>query len=1020
MRNLKKAAVAATLLAVATPYSIYAMPERNGDDNRSEMFAVGSQEKITVQGTVVDEAGLPVIGANVVVAGTTNGVVTDIDGHFSLSNVDAGATLVVSYIGYQTTEVAAGASVRVTLKEDLELLDEVVVVGYGTMRRKDVTSSISTIQSEDMNVGVYTDPSQLLQGKVAGLTITQSSDPNQSSSITLRGASTLREGAAMEPYYIIDGVPGMDLSFVSPDDIETIDVLRDATATAIYGSKAANGVIIITTKRGKAGRVSVNYNAYVAFDKVMKNIDMMSASEVRAYAQANNYTLPNDEGADTNWQDEVQRLGVSHNHNLSVSGGNEKSNYSVSLNYIDRQGVIRGSDMNRFNARALAQSTVLNDHLTLALGVNASQSTHHESGGNNAIRNDDERGSQNVIDAMLYYSPTQPIRDENGSWYESFGVTNYYNPLSLINEDIQKTVNKNLMFTGKADLKIIDGLTWSANYSYSTDQSTYSEYHSTKSQYVRNNGQATRNTYFDNRSVFETYVNYDVTIAEKHRLGVMLGYSWEENNSNDGFGLTVRDFYNDDVKYYNLTYANTIDGIDGVQSGAESTLRMISFYGRLNYVFNSKYSFQATVRRDGSSAFGVNNRWATFPSVSAAWRLSEEDFIKDLDVFDDLKLRVGYGVSGNSLGFDAYTAIETYGASGWFSYTDSNGNTSNKHTLAATNNANPDLKWERTGMLNIGLDFAFFNSRLNGTIEYYDKRTSDLIYYYPVSTNRYPFNTMTANVGDIRNQGIEITINAVPVRTKDFQWSTTLNLAHNSNVVEKLSNEQFSVDYIPMAYPGIAGNSDKYVQRLMEGSPIGQFYTLEWAGYNEEGVSQFYVHDPETGERTGEVTTAPQETDQTKTGSAQPKLTYGWNNALTYKNWSLNLFFQGVLGNQIFNAMHAQYNAISLVTSGKNVMSNITEQKFSDVNAQTPSDRYLENGSYLRLSTLSLAYNFGNFGDWVNNLTLYATCNNVFTITGYDGTDPEVSLGGLTPGIDWSNTYYPKTRSYMIGLKLNF
>ena len=969
---------------------------------------------------MVDEAGIPVVGANVVIVGTTLGVVTDLDGNFSLSEVDPGAMLSISYIGFRSIEVQAGTGLRIVLKEDAELLDEVVVVGYGTMRRKDVTSSISTVQADDLNQGVYTDPAQLLQGKVAGLTITQSSDPNQSSSITLRGASTLREGAAMEPYYIIDGVPGVDLSFVSPDDIESIDVLRDATATAIYGSKAANGVIIITTKKGKSGRVNVGYNSYVAFDKVAKNLDMMTASEMRDYAAANNYTLPNDEGADVNWQDEVQRLGVSHNHNLSVSGGNEKSNYNVSLNYLDREGVIRGSDMERFTARALAQSTVLKDHLTLSLGVNASQSTHHESGGNNASSEDDERGSQNVIDAMLYYSPTQPIRNDDGSWYESFGVTNYYNPLSLVNEDIQKTVNKHLMLTGKADLKIIDGLTWSANYSYITDQSTYSEYHSTKSQYVRNNGQATRNTYFDNRSVFETYANYDVTLADVHRLGVMLGYSWEENNSNDGFGLTVRDFYNDDVKYYNLTYANVIDGIDGVEIGAESTLRMISFYGRLNYVYNDKYSLQATIRRDGSSAFGRNNRWATFPSISAAWRLSDEAFIKELNVFDDLKFRVGYGVSGNSLGFDAYTAIQTYGASGWFDYIDQNGNSSNKHTLAATNNSNPDLKWERTGMFNVGLDFAFFNSRLSGTIEYYDKRTSDLIYAYQVSTNRYPYDRMTANVGDIRNNGVEITINAIPVRTKDFQWSTTLNLAHNKNVVEKLSNEQFSVDYIPMGYPGIAGNSDKYVQRLMEGSPIGQFYTLEWAGYNDEGVSQFYVHDPETGERTGEVTTAPQETDQTKTGSAQPKLTYGWNNTLTYKNWSLNLFFQGVLGNQIFNALHAQYNAISLVTSGKNVLSNITEQKFSDVNAQTPSDRYLENGSYLRLSTLSLAYNFGNFGDWVSNLTLYATCNNVFTLTGYSGTDPEVFLGGLEPGIDWSSTYYPRTRSYMVGLKVNF
>jgi hypothetical protein len=324
-------------------------------------------------------------------------------------------------------------------------------------------------------------------------------------------------------------------------------------------------------------------------------------------------------------------------------------------------------------------------------------------------------------------------------------------------------------------------------------------------------------------------------------------------------------------------------------------------------------------------------------------------------------------------------------------------------------------------MFNIGLDFSIFNSRLNGTIEYYDKRTSDLIYYYPVSTNRYPFGTMTANVGDISNKGIEFTLNAIPVRTKDFEWSTTINLAHNKNKVEKLSNETFSVDYQNVAYPSIAGNSGVAVQRLMEGSPIGQFYTYEWAGYNEEGISQFYVRDPETNERTGEMTTSPKESDRTKTGSAQPKLTYGWNNTLNYKNWSMSMFFQGVLGNKVLNAMRAQYNSISLVSSGKNVLKEVaTNQKFTDVNAQSPSDRYLENGSYLRLATLSLAYNVGDLGNWVNNLTLYATCNNVFTLTNYKGSDPEVQLGGLTPGIDWRDNYYPRTRTFMVGMKVNF
>lgn len=1011
---LKHSAVLALLLSggVCTYAGTSAANMHHAVPGASELKTPANDAK-NVKGVVTDVKGQPIIGAVVEDTQTGQRTVTDVDGHFALNNVSANDVLSVKCLGYEDTRVQARDGVKVTMKDDNVQLNEVVVVGYGNMRRKDITSSITTVSANDLNRGVYTDPAQLLQGKVAGLTVTQSANPNASPSVTLRGASTLREGAAQQPYYIIDGVPGVDLSLVAPDDIASIDVLRDATATAIYGSKAANGVIIITTKKGRKGSANVSYNGYVAFDQVAKNLEMMSATDLRNYAKANNFKLPSDEGADTKWQKEVERTGVSHNHNVTVSGGTEKSSYDVSFNYVDRQGIIRGTDMNRLNARALGQTKFFQDHLDLSLGINASQSTHHD-----VVM---DGSTESFTDAMNYYSPTQPVKNADGSWFESFGVTNYYNPLSLINEDRRTTIYKKMMFTAKATANIVKGLSWSAYYSYLTDQSTLSEYHSTKSQNVRTNGQARRNTFFSNRSVFETYGNYNTTIANDHTIGLMLGYSWEENNDNDGFGLTVKNFYNDAVSYYNLSYANIIDGMDAVESGALSTLRMISFYGRANYSYQGRYNLQATVRRDGSSSFGANNRWATFPSVSAAWRISEESFMKNLNVFDDLKLRAGYGVSGNSLGFDAYTAIRTYGPSGWFSYTDANGVTTSMHTLAATNNSNPDLKWERTGMLNIGLDFALFNSRLSGTIEYYNKRTSDLIYYYPVSTNRFPFGTMTANVGDISNKGVELTINAVPVKTKDWQWNTTINLAHNKNVVEKLSNATYSVDYQNLGDPGIAGNSGVTVQRLMEGSPIGQFYTYEWAGYNKDGVSQFYVHDPETNARTGETTTSPKETDRTATGSAQPKLTYGWNNNLSYRNWTLSMFFQGVLGNKIFNAIRAQYSSISLVTGGKNVLKEVaTEQKFSDVNAQVPSDRYLENGSYLRLSNLSLSYNFGNVGNYIRNITVYAQCNNVFTITGYSGTDPEVTLGGLTPGIDYHNNYYPNTRTFMLGMKLNF
>lgn len=979
-----------------------------------------AQNRVT--GKVTDRTGMPLPGVNVLEKGTTNGSITDVDGKYVI-NVNKGKTLTFSYIGFTTREVVVNQNViDVALQEDLQALDEVVVIGYGSMTRKDVTSSITTVKAEDMNIGVITTPAQMLQGKVPGLTIANTSDPNGSASISLRGASSLRTGEAMEPYYVIDGVPGVSISLVSPEDIESIDVLRDASATAIYGSKAANGVIIVTTKKGnKNGRTNVSYSGYVAWDKTLKTLDMMDSYELIAYAEANNYTenllahaYNLDNPYNTNWQDLVLRTGFSHNHNVSINGGNEKTQYNASLNFMDRQGVIRGTEMDRLNARSFVQTKALNDRLDLAFSVNAS--VRNSSTGPTAGT------GQSVLDAMYYYNPLVPATNDDNTWFQdNTGITQYYNPLSMINEDRYDTKEKLLQGTAQATLHIIDGLDWNLNLSYQNQQFIYSNYHSINSQlpdYTSRHGQAERSTVENIRKQMETHLNWTHTFANAHKVGVMVGYSWEQADNNDGFGLKVYNFYNDDLTYYNMGMSNSFS-INDIISNPLSTLRMISFYGRINYSFNSKYLLQATVRRDGSSAFGENNRWATFPSVSAAWRITEEDFMKDQNIFDDLKLRIGYGVSGNSLGFDAFTSRLLYGnpngIPSWFTYTDGN----QYRLLGTIRNANPDLKWESTSMFNIGLDFGFFNNRLTGTIEWYNKKTSDLIYDYTVSTNRYPYDKMTANVGDIRNKGIEITINAIPIQTRSFTWSTSLNLSHNKNVVEKLTNEAYSVPFIDLSDPDVKGFSGKNVQRIMEGAPIGQFYTYEWVGYNEQGVSIYNDYDNE-GNLIG-TTDDPGEEDRRKVGSAQPKITFGWNNDLTWRNWTLNAFFQGVAGNKVYNATRNYYSAPGLVADGKNVLSEVaTEQKATDSGAQRPSDRYLENGSYLRLSTLTLGYNFGKIGNYINNLRLYATCNNVFTITGYKGLDPEVYLGGLTPGMDWRNTTYPRTRTFLIGLNVNF
>ena len=959
-----------------------------------------------VSGTVKDANGEPLIGVSVMEVGTNNGAVTDINGNYTL-NVKPGAKLKLSYIGFTPQTVKAGSNNQIVLQEDNTALNEVVVVGYGTMRRKDVTSSITTVKAEDLNRGVFTDPGQMLQGKVPGLVVSSTADPNGSPTITLRGASTLRTGA-MSPYYVVDGIPGVDISIVSPEDIESIDVLRDATATAIYGSKAANGVIIITTKKGSKERTNVTYNGYVAIDNILKKYDVCTADDLRQYAKDNNITLK-DGGANMDWQDEVLRTGISHNHNVNISGGNGSTNYMISGDLRKREGVIKMTGFDRFNVRSLVSTKTLKDHLTVSLGANMMYGKHF------GVPSGNEGAS--VLDAMNYYSPTNAVKNADGTWTVGSGSKNY-NPLALMEENKSETVWKRNQFVGKTALELWKGLVWSVNYSWSNYQSTYSAYNTRNSQLEgigNKNGQATRNTYFGREQTFETYLNYNFT-AGKNKFDLMAGYSWEEKKNNDGFGLSVEGYYNDDLGWYNMSYAQTILGVqNSVQSGYLEKVRNISFYGRVNYSFDSRYMLQATIRRDGSSVFGKNNRWGTFPSVSAAWNITEEKFMQNQHIFDNLKLRAGYGISGNAMGFDVYSSYNTYGASGTFVY---DGKT--YRTYGATKNANPDLKWESTGMLNIGLDFAFLKGRLNGTVEVYHKKTKDLIWSYPVSTTQYIYGWMDANVGEMTNKGIEFTLNAVPIRTKNFMWSTTLNLSHNKNTVDKMQNETFHTTNLTKGDPMVAGvSADGWTQRIMEGEPIGTFYTYQYAG-TVNGRSEYYVLD-ENGNRTGETTNSPSLKDRSITGCAQPKLNAGWNNTLTYKNWSLNAFITGVFGNDVYNSARAHYTAAQMFSDGKNVLKEFLSNPVGDASSSLPSDRYIEKGSYVRLQTLSLSYTFRNcFNDWIQDLTLYGTANNLFTITSYKGLDPEVNMGGIDPGIDYRWSRYPHTRTFMVGVKINF
>lgn len=979
-----------------------------------------------VRGVVLDELGEPLIGASVRIDGKQSGVPTDVDGRFTIADA-LGKNLIVSYVGYETLKVKADkAEMNITLKPDNELLDAVVVVGYGTMKRKDVTGSITTVTSEDLNIGAYTDPGQLLQGKVPGLVVVQNSDPNGGvNSMTLRGASTLN--GSTSPLYVVDGIPGIDLNLVAPDDIESIDVLRDASATAIYGSKAANGVIIITTKKGVEGPAKVTYSGYVSWEKIANDHKMMSATELRALAEEMGVTINGDGGADTNWADQVQRTGFAHNHNLSISGGNKNMNYNASVNYIERDGIIRGVGNDLFTARGYVEAKTLKDRLTIGVGVNGN------------IRNEwgVARGGRgnSVYHAMYYYNPTMPVRDETGDWSDNTSlVSQSYNPLSLIYEDQSMATFKRLQTTGKASLKIIEGLLLNANFSYQTQSYAYKDYYSHNSQtHSARNGETSRKSTSDVKKLMEIYGNYDKTFGDKHKMALMAGYSWEENAIGEGVEARAYDFYDDSLWWNNMGAANKWD-VDPANGYGPDMSRMISFYARGNYSFDSRYMLQAAVRRDGSSNFGTNNKWATFPSASVAWRLSEENFLRDTGIFNDLKLRAGWGQSGNASGFDIYTSRFFYDVAGRFDYIAEDGTVESYKQLSAARNANPDLKWETTTMLNIGLDFAFFNGRLNGTIEYYNKSTKDMIWDYPVSTAQYPVSWITANVGKMQNRGVELTLNATPVQTRNFTWNTSLNLSHNQNKVVSVSNPTagFNAGIINRYNPNLPGMSLAYIQRIIEGQPIGTFYTWEWAGYNENGNSCFYVYDKTDDQISGErlrdengnfvTTETPEEKDRVIVGCAQPKLTMGWDNRITFRNWDLNLFFTGVFGQKIFNEPKAAFGYLGDVAAGKNILADAPNyQKVGDKYSSIPSDRWIEDGSYFKLSSATLGYTFRDcFDGWLNNIRVYVSANNIFTITGYSGRDPEINLGGLEPGCDTRTDHYPRSRQILVGTTINF
>jgi iron complex outermembrane receptor protein len=958
----------------------------------------------TVKGKVLDEFGESIIGANIMEKGTTNGTITDLDGNYSLTINNAQRTVLqFSYVGYNTKEEAVNGrnAINVSLEPSVVNLGEVVAIGYGTQTRREITGSVANVSEENFNKGINRDAADLLQGKVAGLTITSGSgDVTRGSQIRLRGTSTLQNDQG--PMIVIDGIPGGDMSSVSPSDIESISVLKDASSAAIYGSRAAGGVILITTKRGSGSKTQINYDGYLTADVVANKPDMLNAAEWRdANKQLGNDIRGFDSyTADTDWFGEMLRTGVSQNHALSLSGGTSKSNYRASYNFLDRNGIARDNYVTRHNFRFQFQQRAINDRLRIGLTGSAALTDMRM-----PFRDD----------FILAYNtpPVYPIHNADGSYFTGmFGNFDQGNPVQNQNENYH--YRKENLFYGAGDIQfeLTEGLIAKVHLYKSQTNIDRSQWVSpTNSRGLSSNGEAIREAQLLGRDLMEWTVNYVKAFGagEKHKLDAVAGYSWESNLYQSQYSL-ASNFAVTSMGANNLQTGNTLK-IGNVTSG-KNEYKLISFFARAHYSYVEKYMITATVRQDGSSKFGANHKWGTFPSVSAAWGLSQEDFMKDISWISDLKVRAGYGITGNQDGLQPYKSLELYEAKG--TYYD-NGSLSTAFRVAQ--NANPDLKWEETAMFNVGLDFSLFSGRVGGTIEWYNKKTSDMLYTYKVPTPTYVYDQIQANVGDMTNTGIELLLNIDAVRSRGFNWTTSINLAHNKNEITRLSNDLYTTSRIYVGDPWIRGASGVTSHVVEEGRPVGQFFMLEVRGLKEDGT--FDIVDQNNDDQISDD-------DRTYVGSAQPDLTFGWNNTFSYKNWDASFFIRGTIGNDVLNNPVAAYGNNSYL-GGANAIQNDNLLKYRTFSRVCSF--YLEDASFARLDNMAIGYTFDTQKTgWLDKARVYVAAQNLFVITGYTGLDPEVELfrgletddnAGLSPGIEARN-YFPKARSFTFGVNLTF
>ena len=957
-------------------------------------------QQITVNGNVVDATGEPIIGATVRVAGQQGGVITDFDGNFHIQ-ANSGATITVSYVGYQEAQVAAAPRVNIVLQDDAQLLKDVVVIGYGTVKKSDATGSVMSVEADQLNKGLATSPADLLQGKTPGVQITTNSGaPGAGSTIRIRGGSSL--SASNDPLIVIDGLPisgtgisgGDVLNTINPNDIESFSILKDASATAIYGSRASNGVILITTKKGKAGsKPRVNIDMTGTVKTVAKKVDVLDANAFREFFTAN-YADNADAmaalgNANTNWQDQIYRTAFSEEINASVTGGYVAKNkafsmpYRVSAGFLNNDGTLKTTNMNRGTIGLNLTPTLLNDRLTINLN-------------GKGVFTHNSFADEGAIGQAVKYNPLKPVYNEDGS-YHYWMISGLPNSMSLLNPVAQLyQQNKDSYvrrFVGNAQFdykfKFLEGLR--ANLNLGLDYSTTTGWNVTEKDSEISwhnkveNGSGAWQKYTQKRQdkTLEFYLAYARELKEiNSRFDILGGYSWQHFHNETTDFKRANDGSGTEFNYTPLFKTESY---------------LVSFYGRLNYTFMDRYLLTATLRNDGTSRF-QNNKWGLFPSVALAWRISEEPFLHNVDWLSNLKLRLGYGITGQqNIGQGDYPSIPTYhtnmgGSYYWF------GN--NVIVPITPKGYAAQIKWEETTTYNIGLDFGFWNNRINGSVDVYKRVTNDLLNYVPVAGLTNLTNYLLQNVGDMENKGIEVALNVVPIEKKDLRWEIGVNVAYNKNEITRLTASD-DPSYLGVETGGISGGVGNNIQIQKVGNPLNSFYVFQQvydeAGKPLEGVYVDRNHD-------GQIT----DDDRYVYYKPDADVNIGLNTELSYQKWTLSASLRSSLGNYVYNNVQSDAEMKADMWTNNFIANRISSAPYTNfAQAQYKSDYYVQNASFLKLDRVTLAY---NICDWAR---VHFTAQNIFTITNYKGVDPEVA-GGI------DNNMYPRSRNFLVGASFNF